>query len=334
MKNKTDFLAFFAETHAKIKGIQKAYGFTGEYRKKGSYIKYDKFLTPPVDVLSSNPTLLSRIGSKAVFSLKKQSELLGPQEYFGIYPQAFNFDYDNCKPMGNDEHSINILRCLYDLSFKYKDDELLKKCKALIIGYAKYFQLKYRGLKIRDLLWYTDLFFHIHSDMKQKQRFINEVAQDFSRIELEDLPVGLELEVLKEFIYLCPEHTTIKDKIMNFYKDYFARLNNPDVLETAAWIIKTFCDIHPFGDGNGRVSRTLAFDLIKDQMGVEFTEDEITSFSKDKEYSYATSRMNYMEETKAIDQLKTWFKSVILKKNPQTKFYTKTLHLAYIYYQI
>lgn len=304
--NDTSFINFFNKTRLEIENIQKAHGFTGQYRRLPGGIKYDTHLTPPIRGL--RPEQQMQIGSNSIFALKSKNQIsskISPITYDAIFDFA-----DDTNTMGNQNHITNILRCLYDLSFRYQGNELFVKAQAIVIGYVKHYKVEVTFYSIIDILNGITSFFNVQPTQ------LNDLVTRLKFISAQKNLTDLELAVLQEFIYICPPPETLQYRMRLFYDDLFSKINDPfaDALETAAWIIKTFCDIHPFDDGNGRVARTLACNLIRDKMGINFTDAEIINFGMDQYYKNITSRMHAVSELVTINAIKGWLSVICRNK--------------------
>lgn len=118
-----------------------------------SYIRYPKYLIP---ALSKLPNEVFKEIQSSRFSLKpidkiitdaieKEPKYCAQNRHFletvkKNYSDIFDFDKhgQECCTMGNSNQDVNLLRCLYDFSVRYrKDQNLLTNCQYLISGVIK-----------------------------------------------------------------------------------------------------------------------------------------------------------------------------------------------------
>lgn len=316
-------------------------GLETGYRKDSllGYVKYPEYLTP---TLSKLPTTMFQEIENASFSLKSLDTIVNDTIKFypnntqlykflntfkKNYTDIFDFSRDGqkCFTVSNSEQKINLMRCLYDLSVRYrKDKNLLVNCKYLISGFTKLFGARMglsfdqNNFEIELKNFLTNLEREIKSFFKiADNKFMDDVSYLLKQMEL----TQIEQKILKEFIDICPPYEKISDLMEQFYTEYYNKFidKESDISGTAAWIIKNFCDIHPFADGNGRVARKLASNFITLRTGLSFEDEEIDNWGKSPDYIAATSRINQYPER--FDLLVSWVNQAMLNKQIPASFF-------------
>lgn len=305
--NSDDFLT--KNIHLAVDKFRREHGF--KKRKGGAFIKYNRYLTPGLKYL--NPDQNKRLESNSILSLKPKSKINVYDQ--DTYNKLFNFD-KNTTCLGNSTDLVNVLRSVYDLSFRYINDDkiLLEKCRMFIIAYSKLFQLPLKNITTSEhIMPALDLYFELSRTDERVNKFQIKLVDQYNKIKPTDDPTGEEYKVLAEFAYFPPEYDQI-DKLMSSFYDEYNHINNDEnIFASPAWIIKTISDVHPLEDGNGRLARTIAFNLIGSKKNIIFTTQEIADFGKDPAYIKATSRGIKLGEMEA------WLSSVVEKKQTYQK---------------
>jgi fido (protein-threonine AMPylation protein) len=279
-------------------------------REGVGWVCYDRYLTPGLSSLNQE-----QLYSGLLFSLKRPEQI--DNLSLRSYKLIFDFNSD-IKCWGNDNQQVNLYRSLYDLSFRYRgcDNVVLEKCRIFILAYCKLYQLPFKpihqtlftSMTYAILIHDLGTFFNLPPNDSRIIQFKSDLERQFNQIKAEDFPTPEEYKILEEFAYFPPASNKIPHLMSAFYKEYTNKEQDENVYATAAWVIKTICDIHPFNDGNGRTSRMIAFNLLGDRYNLRFTPDEIKKFGEDPDYINATTRgIN-------LDRLELWLSGVVSKK--------------------
>ena len=129
------------------------------------------------------------------------------------------------------------------------------------------------------------------------------------KLTLHDAPQEI-FSIFDEFIYITPDPRLIEERMKSFHIQYNKLIEDKtnDPIDIATWIIQEICDIHPLPDGNGRVARKLAFDLLSEKHQITFSQEEIVSYGDDPLYIQAFNR------TRNNSAIKKWLEKVVQDK--------------------
>ena len=129
--------------------------------------------------------------------------------------------------------------------------------------------------------------------------------------------------------HVYPSYTCIPHNMAKFVKEYNEKFSSPhDPYELASWLHFNICSLHPFEDGNGRISRLLwCYSLMRDKLpfptvltsGHRKSQKHLVlclERDRDRIFSYSNTDDNpHMTTLTVVSVLQAWeqFFSVYLK---------------------
>lgn len=114
--------------------------------------------------------------------------------------------------------------------------------------------------EIHEVINHSKAFSYVKQALRSSKELDENIVKDLHAILMENIMVGGVYRSVDVYIsgaqHTPPSPNDAYRQIKAFYDDLPVRYNN-NVIELAAWTHAEFVRIHPFVDGNGRVSRLL-----------------------------------------------------------------------------
>lgn len=293
------------------------YGLEQEFRKLPTCVKYHRHLSV---------TIPERIKQKKT----NQSYNFSPNTAC-INQSGMILNMRDITVFGNSATITNIIRGLYDLSMRIPQNELQQKCLDFVTSYVYFFGISClinapslnqahinlnRKYIIGQYITLINKYFHI--DQNAKKNLTRAFYQGILAYHTFGSEHNIEVEpsklsVLDDFIYRAPDVNEVEDRMRQFHTKYENLDTSQDTfIQNAAWIIHEFCLIHPFKDGNGRISRMLCSEFLKKRdPRLSFTPDEITNLGKDPDYISATDRS---DKPGGLGKICRWIDKIVTYK--------------------
>ncbi|OJU11544.1 MAG: filamentation induced by cAMP protein fic [Clostridiales bacterium 43-6] len=114
--------------------------------------------------------------------------------------------------------------------------------------------------EIYEIVNHNKAFAYIQKRIKQNKSLDENIIKDIHSILMENIMVGGIYRNVDVYIsgaqHTLPSPQEMDIQIKNFYMDLISK-NDLNPVELAAWAHADFVKVHPFTDGNGRISRLI-----------------------------------------------------------------------------
>lgn len=196
----------------------------------------------------------------------------------------------------------------------------------------------------RQLKQHLHALLYLFKAAEDKQPLSEELIKETHRILMNGLYIDDDVKInageYRQYpvgsgmTHTYPDHTCIPSTMKRIVDEYLKRSQSPDhdPLELAAWLLFELLTLHPFENGNGRVSRLLwSYSLLRD--GLPFPVMPFPEHSKaykkygkciemDRELSLSPGKCKYLTSLTLISVTTTWKNFVFNLKNESPDKYT------------